>query len=168
MCEINIKHETLDGIKKHGREYYPDEAIGYLIGNVYLCGRCDLCKLVSENGKQNCGNYYSEFTEIVDYFPAKSRSTHTHVELEFDEDSLEGLIELLSVKYKNNFFLIGWYHSHPGFGCFMSPLDIDTQKRFFHERYNVALVVDSKTNEEKFFKLDSNSGRDRLASYCIW
>ena len=38
---------------------------------------------------------------------------------------------------------VGWYHSHPGFGCWLSMVDIQTQKSF--ERLNpraVAVVVD--------------------------
>ena len=38
---------------------------------------------------------------------------------------------------------VGWYHSHPGFGCWLSIVDITTQKSF--ERLNtrcVAVVID--------------------------
>jgi 26S proteasome regulatory subunit N11 len=39
--------------------------------------------------------------------------------------------------------VVGWYHSHPGFGCWMSGVDQNTQKSFemLHERA-VAVVVD--------------------------
>lgn len=39
--------------------------------------------------------------------------------------------------------LVGWYHSHPGFGCWLSMVDIQTQKSFerLHPR-SVALVID--------------------------
>jgi len=39
--------------------------------------------------------------------------------------------------------LVGWYHSHPGFGCWLSIVDITTQKSF--ESLNsrsVAVVID--------------------------
>jgi 26S proteasome regulatory subunit N11 len=39
--------------------------------------------------------------------------------------------------------MVGWYHSHPGFGCWLSIVDITTQKSF--ERLNsraVAVVID--------------------------
>jgi len=38
---------------------------------------------------------------------------------------------------------LGWYHSHPGFGCWMSGVDINTQQSF--EALNqraVAVVID--------------------------
>jgi 26S proteasome regulatory subunit N11 len=42
-----------------------------------------------------------------------------------------------------NEIVVGWYHSHPGFGCFLSSVDVSTQKNF--EQLNprfVAVVVD--------------------------
>merc|ERR1712130_570916 len=38
---------------------------------------------------------------------------------------------------------IGWYHSHPGYGCWLSGIDVSTQK--LHQQYEepfVAIVVD--------------------------
>lgn len=39
--------------------------------------------------------------------------------------------------------VVGWYHSHPGFGCWLSSVDVNTQQSFeqLHER-SVAVVVD--------------------------
>lgn len=39
--------------------------------------------------------------------------------------------------------VVGWYHSHPGFGCWLSGVDINTQQSFeaLSERA-VAVVVD--------------------------
>jgi 26S proteasome regulatory subunit N11 len=39
--------------------------------------------------------------------------------------------------------VVGWYHSHPGFGCWLSNVDVNTQQSF--ESLNsraVAVVVD--------------------------
>jgi 26S proteasome regulatory subunit N11 len=39
--------------------------------------------------------------------------------------------------------VVGWYHSHPGFGCWLSNVDVNTQQAF--EKLNprcVAVVVD--------------------------
>lgn len=39
--------------------------------------------------------------------------------------------------------VVGWYHSHPGFGCWLSGVDIATQRSFeaLSDRA-VALVID--------------------------
>jgi len=41
--------------------------------------------------------------------------------------------------------VVGWYHSHPGFGCWLSGVDINTQQSFeaLTDRA-VAVVVDLK------------------------
>jgi 26S proteasome regulatory subunit N11 len=39
--------------------------------------------------------------------------------------------------------VVGWYHSHPGFGCWLSSVDVNTQQSF--EQLNsraVAVVID--------------------------
>jgi len=38
--------------------------------------------------------------------------------------------------------LVGWYHSHPGFGCFLSDYDVFIQENFFSAPGQHALVVD--------------------------
>ncbi|PNY23898.1 26S proteasome regulatory subunit [Tolypocladium capitatum] len=39
--------------------------------------------------------------------------------------------------------VVGWYHSHPGFGCWLSSVDINTQQSFEHLNPRaVAVVVD--------------------------
>ena len=39
--------------------------------------------------------------------------------------------------------VVGWYHSHPGFGCWLSSVDMNTQQSFerLHPRA-VAVVID--------------------------
>ncbi|PJF38403.1 MAG: hypothetical protein CUN55_17385, partial [Phototrophicales bacterium] len=51
------------------------------------------------------------------------------------------MLELLKKthRYEN---VVGWYHSHPGFGCWLSGTDIHTQQSY--ERLNsrtVAVVI---------------------------
>ena len=50
--------------------------------------------------------------------------------------------EMLKVVGRREDF-VGWYHAHPGFGCWLSMVDINTQKSF--ERLNsraIAVVID--------------------------
>ncbi len=53
--------------------------------------------------------------------------------------------------------VLGWWHSHPNFGCFLSTIDIATQEFFFPESYQVALVVDPIKDSFNFFALDNNN-----------
>jgi proteasome lid subunit RPN8/RPN11 len=52
-----------------------------------------------------------------------------------------------------NYVIVGWYHSHPGHGCFMSPTDVDTQRGIFNQPYHSAIVVDPINREIEAFGL---------------
>lgn len=54
--------------------------------------------------------------------------------------------------------VVGWYHSHPGFGCWLSGVDINTQQSFeaLSERA-VAVVVDP---------IQSVKGKVRMCVCC--
>lgn len=47
--------------------------------------------------------------------------------------------------------IVGWYHSHPGLGVFMSGTDRDTQRAFFHHPWSLAVVVDPVTHQAGWF-----------------
>ncbi len=47
--------------------------------------------------------------------------------------------------------IIGWYHTHPGFGIFLSPMDMFIQENFFNLPWQVAFVVDPLAGKEGMF-----------------
>src|SRR3979409_169540 len=47
--------------------------------------------------------------------------------------------------------IVGWYHSHPGFGVFLSEHDLFIQENFFSDPQQVAWVYDPHTDEEGCF-----------------
>ena len=51
--------------------------------------------------------------------------------------------------------LVGWHHTHPGYGIFLSSLDKFIQNRFFNLPWMVALVVDPKAENMGFFQWKS-------------
>lgn len=53
--------------------------------------------------------------------------------------------------------IVGWYHSHPGHGIFLSQHDIFIHKAFFSSEDQIALVVDHHKNEIGIFAWESNS-----------
>jgi hypothetical protein len=55
--------------------------------------------------------------------------------------------------------IVGWYHSHPGFGLFMSGTDISTQKNLQQFSSKVtALIVDPEKETYGFFTLHEPQG----------
>lgn len=47
--------------------------------------------------------------------------------------------------------IVGWYHSHPGFGIFLSSMDVFIQKNFFSANWQTAYVVDPLNIEDGWF-----------------
>jgi proteasome lid subunit RPN8/RPN11 len=69
------------------------------------------------------------------------------VEVDISRDApalFESLYEQGSLREEKGEFIGGWYHSHPGYGVFLSMTDRETQWNCFQRRngYSVALVVD--------------------------
>jgi proteasome lid subunit RPN8/RPN11 len=47
--------------------------------------------------------------------------------------------------------VVGWYHTHPGFGLFLSEYDLFIHRNFFDLPWQVALVVDPRANTAGVF-----------------
>lgn len=47
--------------------------------------------------------------------------------------------------------MVGWYHSHPHFGIFLSDHDLFIHRNFFKEPWQVAYVIDPLLHQEGFF-----------------
>ncbi|MEQ8786040.1 MAG: Mov34/MPN/PAD-1 family protein [Pirellulaceae bacterium] len=48
--------------------------------------------------------------------------------------------------------IVGWHHTHPGFGVFLSGYDLFIHRHYFSEPWQIALVVDPKSHELGFFE----------------
>ncbi len=66
-----------------------------------------------------------------------------------------------------NLRVLGWWHTHPDIGCFLSKTDMSTQRFFFPESYQVALVVDPVRKEYEFFSLDESERGYKVFDYAI-
>ncbi len=64
--------------------------------------------------------------------------------------------------------IVGWYHSHPGHGLFLSQTDLDTHMRFYQfSSYAVSLVVDPRSQEFGIWIYENGVGVVQLASNLI-
>ena len=61
--------------------------------------------------------------------------------------------------------IVGWYHSHPGFGIFFSSHDSFIHDHFFAAPWQVGLVVDPLADERGMF---ANVGSQLLGIDCYW
>lgn len=76
----------------------------------------------------------------------------------FDPESLEGLFE--SIDCSKGDMVVGWYHSHPGFGCYLSDTDIKTHTGIFGDHLGLALVIDPVEGSAKMFTCSDGMQKD--------
>lgn len=89
------------------------------------------------------GKVIGDSIVIVDSFalPVQGTETRVNAASEANEYMVTYVQESEKVKRLEN--VVGWYHSHPGYGCWLSGIDVDTQMN--NQRFQdpfVAVVID--------------------------
>lgn len=69
--------------------------------------------------------------------------THTRGSVTFTHDSWAAIYREIDANYPDK-RIVGWYHSHPGFGIFLSEHDLFIHRNFFSAPWQVAFVTDPK------------------------
>jgi len=63
--------------------------------------------------------------------------------------------------------IVGWYHTHPGFGIFLSGMDLFIHQNFFTQLWHVALVLDPQAQTAGFFCWDRYQSKVNRVDF-IW
>lgn len=149
---VYIYRDTIQKIHQLTKNF-ENEIFGYLIGNIL----------------EWKGQIYVLIEEILFILGAVHSDKFSTSQIEGTAGKYENKFQRLKKKRENeNLRIVGWWHSHPGFGCFLSTTDLKTQEYFFPESYQVALVNDPHKDELKFFTLDKNSKNGyKPISYAI-
>ncbi|KAI8926769.1 26S proteasome non-ATPase regulatory subunit 14 [Entophlyctis helioformis] len=116
---VYISSLALLKMLKHGRAGVPMEVMGLMLGE-----------------------FIDDYTvRVIDVFAMPQSGTGVSVEA-VDPVFQTKMVEKLAQTGRPE-TVVGWYHSHPGFGCWLSSVDVNTQQSF--EQLNpraVAVVVD--------------------------
>ncbi|CUM63951.1 uncharacterized protein PRCAT00001539001 [Priceomyces carsonii] len=116
---VYISSLALLKMLKHGRAGVPMEVMGLMLGE-----------------------FVDEFTiHVIDVFAMPQSGTGVSVEA-VDDVFQTRMMDMLRQTGRDQ-MVVGWYHSHPGFGCWLSSVDVNTQQSF--EQLNkraVAVVID--------------------------
>ncbi len=149
---VYIYRDTIQNIQQLTKDF-ENEIFGYLIGNIL----------------EWKGQIYVVIEEILFILGAVHSDKFSTSQIEGTAGKYEKRFQKLKKKRENdNLRIVGWWHSHPGFSCFLSHTDLKTQEYFFPESYQVALVVDPHKDELEFFTLDKNSKNGyKPISYAI-
>lgn len=63
--------------------------------------------------------------------------------------------------------IIGWQHTHPGYGIFLSGYDMFIQKNFFNMPFQTAYVIDPVADKRGFFQWKGNDV-EKLQGYYVY
>jgi len=117
--QVYISSLALLKMLKHGRAGVPMEVMGLMLGE-----------------------FIDDYTvRVTDVFAMPQSGTGVSVEA-VDPVFQTLMLDMLKQTGRAE-MVVGWYHSHPGFGCWLSGVDINTQQSF--EALNqraVAVVID--------------------------
>ena len=107
---------------------------------VEICG-----VLVGKLGRDDSGPFVA-ITESIEGDAAASK----FAEVTFTHETWSKINAEMDSKY-SNLAIVGWYHTHPDFGIFLSDRDRFIQENFFSGPGQVAYVVDPIRKVEGFF-----------------
>jgi len=116
---IHISSLALLKMLKHGRAGVPMEVMGLMLGE-----------------------FVDDYTvQVIDVFAMPQSGTTVSVE-SVDHVFQTKMVDMLKQTGRPE-SVVGWYHSHPGFGCWLSSVDINTQQSFESlTSRSVAVVID--------------------------
>ena len=127
---IYISQPVYNEIHKFTQNKTTNESGGMLIGEV-----------VEEFGKTNI---------IINGFIEAKFSEGTPTTLKFTHETWEYVHKEMDKRFPGQ-KIVGWIHTHPNFGIFLSEYDKFIQENFFKEEYQIAYVVDPIQNIEGFY-----------------
>lgn len=101
--------------------------------------------------KQPDGRY---LVHVIDSIIAKHTVMHG-ASVTYTPESWRYVNDKLAERYPDETaVMVGWYHTHPGFGIFLSGMDLFIHQNFFTQIWHVAFVLDPRAHTSGFFCWD--------------
>jgi proteasome lid subunit RPN8/RPN11 len=125
-----VRRVALDAIHGHGKSITSAEVCGVLVGNVY---------------RDEHGPYLYVAGAI-----RGDRASGLAAQVTFTAETWAEIQEVMDREHPDE-RIVGWYHTHPGFGVFLSGMDLFIQDHFFNLPWQVALVYDPISGDEGMF-----------------
>lgn len=128
---------VIERIMAHARQDTERECFGLLMGNVYVDGKSGVTWIYLQDAIA-ASQVDADITTVE-----VSREEFMRINDEVDR---------IREQTNDDVRKIGWYHSHPNYGIFMSNTDRLNQKRYYYQEWQLALVVDPIRGTLGFFR----------------
>lgn len=139
---IFLSPQVHDQVWKHGRETPSVEICGVLVGT----------------WGQDAAGPFAVVTETI----RGEGATTKFAEVTFTHETWAKINHEMDTRFAN-LSIIGWYHTHPDFGVFLSDRDVFIHQHFFANPGQVAYVVDPVRKTEGIFVW--RDGQPKLAPH---
>ena len=123
---VAVRSDVVCQIRRHARSSIKTEVCGVLVGREHSDGM--------------------EVEACISGLNAEQAGAH----VTFTQDTWEHIYKVKDQQYPSQ-RIVGWYHSHPGFGIFLSDHDTFIHKNFFSSPKQIAWVCDPHSDEEGCF-----------------
>ena len=126
-------------------------------------------KTTNESGGMLVGTVIEEFGKtniVISGFVEAKFCEATPTTLKFTHETWEYVHSEHEKRYADQ-KIIGWQHTHPNYGIFLSNYDLFIQENFFNLPFQVAYVIDPIQNLRGFFQW-KNGRIEELRGYYIY
>lgn len=132
--DILLDEAPLRAMQAHALSSLDREVAGVMVGR--------------QPEKQPDGRY---IVHVIDSIIAKHTVMHG-ASVTYTPESWRYLNDTLWERYPDeSAVMVGWYHTHPGFGIFLSGMDLFIHQNFFTQIWHVAYVLDPRARTSGFF-----------------
>jgi proteasome lid subunit RPN8/RPN11 len=136
--QVVIRQSALNRIHVHGDASPRVEICGVLVGDVY---------------RDDTGAYL-----LVEHIIEGAASTGSAGQVTFTADTWQHIQVLMDKQFPDK-RIVGWYHTHPGHGIFLSEMDVFLHESFFGLPWQVALVYDPRSGDEGIFGTEAGHSK---------
>jgi len=106
----------------------------------------EICGVLVGCWKRDAGGPFVEIHHIIE----SNATRNGPAEVTFTHDTWGAINREMDTKYQS-LRIVGWYHTHPDFGIFLSEYDVFIHRHFFSGPGQIAWVIDPIRNQEGVF-----------------
>jgi proteasome lid subunit RPN8/RPN11 len=131
---VKSTHQALASIRLHAKSGGREEIIGLLLGTL------------REDG-----------TLLVEHAIAAEGAKQSQAQVTLTAEAWANALGTIDRDHAGA-TIVGWYHSHPGHGVFLSEPDLFVHRSFFDLPWQTAVVIDPTTGQCDAFWFDAQGG----------
>jgi proteasome lid subunit RPN8/RPN11/LysM repeat protein len=145
---VVFREEVFAQMDQFAQEHPSGESGGFLVGR-----------------KRNLKSL-EEYEIVVDQFVPLAQARGGASRFALTKDHYQAVQRSLQSS-GSNLRIVGWMHSHPGFGVFLSAFDKQQHERLFNRPWQIAYVIDAQLGERALYHCVDHAWRELPGYYIL-